>query len=441
LRQNAEKLKTDIQEFPRRYGAGRKGPTNLSNSLPWVCLAKELKTQFEEASAMVKSKFRGEYWAILLLLGCCGLNAGCNKPAGTTSITGEQPTSSSDEQAKLQSDDYLRDRLDRALEFTYTNRHLDTKDQAAWQIVHGALVYGRDFQIYHDGKLVGALDYLLGGGELRGWTMRKDDHGIKAIVDAGSKTGQGHEDQWLGYLSQCALSPELPLVVGGQTYKIADLITQAQWDVHDAMEATWTLMAFSTYLPLDAEWTAKDGSTWNIERIVRMETAQDLGESACGGTHRMYGLAVALNRYLAAGGKLGGNPEGTWEKAQKKIQDAASAAREFQQPNGSLSTQYFARPATSPDIATRISTTGHALEFLTVALDDEQLAQPWVTRAVDHLVGCFEKTQKFDLECGALYHAAHGLDLYRTRRFGPRLLIPASESPQPPATETTAAKP
>ncbi len=389
---------------------------------------------------MVNSKFLGGFWAILFLLLGCGLNAGCGKPAGTA----EQGATATDSQTNLPSDDELRDRIDRAIEFTYNNRHLDTKDQAAWQIVHGALVYGRDFQIYHDGKLVGALDYLLGGGELRGWTMRKADHGVDSPVEGGTLTGQGHEDQWLGYLSQCGLSPELPLVVGGQTYKINDLITQAQWDVYDGMEATWTLMAFSTYLPTDAEWTAKDGTKWNIERIVRMETAQDLEASPCGGTHRMYGIAVAMNRYLAAGGKLGDNPEGTWEKAHKKIQDAVDAARNNQQPNGSLSTKYFARPATSPEIALRISTTGHALEFLTVALDDEQLKQPWVTRAVDHLVGCFEKTQKFDLECGALYHAAHGLDLYRARRFGPRSAKPASEpstNPAPPASETTAARP
>ena len=352
---------------------------------------------------------------------------GCEKPAQKKSI-----------EAALPSDDQLRDRLDQALEFTYTKRHLNTTDQAAWQIVHGALVYGREFQIYHDGKLVSALDYLLGGGELRGWTMRKGDHGLTAIVEAGSKMGQGHPDQWLGYLSQCGLSPEGPIVVAGQTYKIQDLITQAQWDIHDGLEATWTLMAFTTYLPLDAEWTAKDGTKWNIERMVRMETAQDLAESACGGTHRMYGLTVAMNRYLAEGGKLTENNDGTWEKAHKKIRDAVAACKEYQQPDGSLSTNYFSRPGTSADIAARISTTGHAFEFLMVALNDEELQEPWVTRAALHLLGCFEKTQSFDLECGALYHAAHGLDLYRTRRFGARKLLPSTE-PAKPAAETAAA--
>jgi hypothetical protein len=356
---------------------------------------------------MIRTKHRAAWPALVCLLCGWGL-AGCSKPVANVEL------------AEVPSDDALRDRIDRALEFTQVNRHLDTKDQAAWQVVHGALVYGRDFQIYHDGKLVAALDYLLGGGQLRGWTLRKGDHGLEAVLEAGSNTGQGHEDQWLGYLSQCGLSPDESIIVGAETYKVRDLITQAQWDLYDGMEATWTLMAFATLLPLDAEWTAKDGSTWSIERMVDMESAQDLDESACGGTHRMYGLTVALDRYLENGGQLEAAGDGTWEKAQRKINDATAAARKHQQPDGSLSTNYFARPGTSPDIAARIGSTGHTLEFLCVALPDEELEKPWVARAVLHLVECLERTQKFDLECGALYHAAHGLDLYRTRRFGPR---------------------
>src|SRR4029078_7447985 len=161
------------------------------------------------------------------------------------------------------------------------------------------------------------------------------------------------------------------LVVGGRTFKVRDLVTQAQWDIYDGMEATWTLMAFSTYLPLDTEWTAKDGTKWNIPRIVAMEAKQNLDDSACGGTHRMYALAVALNRYREAGGKVSDDPNDPWFQCQKKIDDAVATIRSYQQPDGSFSTNYFARPGTSSDIALRISTTGHALEFLTVALPDD----------------------------------------------------------------------
>jgi len=343
------------------------------------------------------------------LLAMVTLLGGCNREPDAKPVAIELP-----------SDEQLRERLDRAVQFTQDNRHLNTKDQAAWQVVHGILVYGPSFQIYHDDKLVGALDHLLGGGPLRGWTMRKGDHGLESIVEAGSSTGQGHEDQWLGYLSQIGMPADTKLVVNGETYEVKDLITQAQWDIYDGMEATWTLMAFARYLPLDSEWTAKDGTKWNIPRIVKMEADQDLDTSACGGTHRMYGLAVAMNRYLQEGGDPANDPTGAWKACREKIDKAIAASKQYQQPDGSLSTNYFSRPSTTAEISKRISTTGHALEFLMVALDDQQVQEPWVTRAALHLLDCFEKTQKFDLECGALYHAAHGLDLYRARRFGPR---------------------
>ncbi len=341
-------------------------------------------------------------------LGLVVLTIGCTKPAPEVT------------KVELPSDEQFRERLDRAIDFTYKNRHLNTRDQAAWQIVHGALAYGRDFEIYHDGQLVPALDYLLAGGKLRGWDLRKGDHGLVAVLDIGSKTGQGHPDQWLGYLSQCGLGLDDTIKVGGETFTVRDLMTQAQWDIYDGMEATWTLMALSAYLPSDVKWTSKDGSEWTIDRLVRMEAAQDLDSSACGGTHRLYALATALDNHLAAGGKLSDDPADTWNQTNAKIQNAIAAAREYQQPDGSFSTNYFSRAARSAEIGDRISTTGHVLEFLTVALDDEQIQQPWVTRAALHLVDCLEKTQKFDLECGSLYHAAHALELYRARRFGPR---------------------
>ena len=62
--------------------------------------------------------------------------------------------------------------------------------------------------------------------------------------------------------------------------------------------------------------------------------------------------------------------------------------------------------------------TGHIVEVLSVALDDERLTEPWVTRAADRLVTLLEQTSDVDVECGALYHAAHGLLLYRDRICG-----------------------
>ena len=166
-----------------------------------------------------------------------------------------------------------------------------------------------------------------------------------------------------------------------------------------------------------------------------MEASQDLADSACGGTHRMYALAIARNKYLENGGKLSADPNGVWEQVDKKIQDTATAAREYQQPDGSFSTNYFSRAARSAEIGDRISTTGHVLEFLTVALDDEQtqaaLGHPG-RAAPGAMPG---DDEKHDLECGALYHAVHGLKIYRERIYGP-----APNSPAAPVEKPIAAK-
>ena len=348
---------------------------------------------------------------VLLFASACVLPAGCSDTStiASSAVTEKETTHAG--RADLP-DEELRDKLDRAIDLT-RRRQMSPQVNNAWQIVHGILAYGYDLQINDNGTLVPALDWLLRGGELRGWAFAPGKKGLKDVEEPGSKSGEGHDDQWLGYLAQCGVVPETPIVVHGQTYRVQDVIQQAQWDVREGMEATWTLMAFSAYLPTDAQWTARDGHTWSVERLLDMECRQDLNTSSCGGTHRMYGIAAAVNRRLDEGGEL----TGVWKTADDKIRQAVDAAREFQQPDGGFSIHYFLRSSTSPDLSLRINTTGHVLEFLTLALTDDELRQPWVTRAAVYLCDLLEQTHELPIECGGLYHAAHGLILYRLRRF------------------------
>ena len=97
------------------------------------------------------------------------------------------------------------------------------------------------------------------------------------------------------------------------------------------------------------------------------------------------------------------------------LDDEIDRARRFQQPDGSFAVRPFERPGTSPDVFARLSATGHVFEVLALALHDERLAEPWVVRAAERLVTLLEQTADLDVECGGLYHAAHGLALYRRR--------------------------
>ena len=365
---------------------------------------------------MLAAVFLRRTWPLLLAgAACCPALSGCSESPGQAAHTLDQggATAANPPMPALTGDEALRKRLDKAIELT-GKRHMSPQVNNAWQIIHGMLAYGYDLQLNADGKLVPGIEWLFDGGQMRGWQLVPGDKGLKDVEDPGSKSGEGHDDQWLGYFAQCGVPLDAKINVRGQEFTVNDLVTQAEWDVREGMEATWTLMAFSVYLPLDTKWHARDGSEWSIERLLDMECKQDLATSTCGGTHRMYGIASTLNRHLEEGGKL----TGVWELADKKVKQALVDARESQQPDGGFSTNYFGRSSGSADIGLRLNTTGHVLEFVCLAATDDELRQPWVTRAVSYLCGLFEATADVPVECGGLYHAVHGLMLYRLRRFG-----------------------
>ncbi|MEQ8786665.1 MAG: ADP-ribosylation factor-directed GTPase activating protein isoform b [Pirellulaceae bacterium] len=360
--------------------------------------------------------------AIVSFLTMLALMVGCEP----TTRTSDPPQVSITD---LPSEEELGEQLDDVLDFTYEIRHLTLQDHAAWQILHGALAYKRNFLVDKpDGTRVSAVDHILSGGRVRGFDTEigsqldpdKDEYGLRILMDPGSKAGQGHHDQWLAVLAQSELPPDQTIRASGQDFTMADIVRQVQFDMprNTDREYSWTLIGLTSYLPTDTRWTAFDGGTWSIEGLVESEALHPLGDGACGGSHRLIGLCMALNRHLAQGGKI----EGPWKQAEQRIQQGIQKAREFQNPDGSFSTNYFARPGRSPDLAQNLGTTGHTLEFLTLACTDEQLKEPWVERAVLNLCDLFRKTKSIPLECGALYHATHGLMLYRHRVYGEEFL-------------------
>jgi len=382
-----------------------------------------------------------ELWCLWLVLataisgGCMSYVPSQTAPAQTT------PGNSTSDQAsatELSNSEELCERLDRTLRSVLYQRHLNAREHAAWQVMHGVLAYGRAFPLDVDGRSVSALQYLLDGGALAGWEFEPGDavnpltggRGLRAVLAPGSRSGQGHPDQWLGYLATCGIPLQQPIRIGSETFTLADLVYQVEWDVprNAAREYSWTLMGLSSYRPSHHTWQASDGQTWSLERLVAEELQHDRDSSACGGTHRLYALAMALNRHLAQGGRL----EGAWAEADQKIQEAVQRARDFQNPDGTFSAHYFARPGTTSDAAQRLATTGHVLEFLVMALTQDQLEEPWLRRAALSLCDTLTLTQSVPLDCGALYHAVHGLVLYRERLFGPlHLELPYLQSGSP----------
>lgn len=347
---------------------------------------------------------------------------GCQKPATQTKPTVDPSTVSAEAR---------RDRVDRVLDATFV-RPLDLNVHAAWQIVHGAMAFKKAYQVRKGTESVFILDYLLKGGSMSGWAFAPGAvldpatgrRGLTSIMEPGSKSGQGHADQWLGYLSNCGFALNDPITSGGVNYTFEDYVRQIEWDVpqNAIKEYSWTLMSLTAYRPTSHTWKASDGKMWSIENLLEIELDQvdtanlSIG-GPCGGTHRLFGIAISLKRHIAQGGEM----TAIWQRAQEEIDGAIELARTHQNADGSLSTNFFTgRTGISQDLGQNLHATGHTFEFLAIALPDDQLNEPWFNLAADALCEMFEDGDQLELECGALYHAAHGLVVYRERKWSKR---------------------
>ncbi len=301
-------------------------------------------------------------------------------------------------------------------------RELSFEVNAAWQLMHGALAYGEELTASKNGLPLPVLQRLLGGHEMQGWELLEGDQlpitgrqGMKARLEPGSYIGQGHVDQWLGYLAQAGIPKSRTVIVGDKIFTMEDWARQAQWDVcnNPTREYSWTLAALSIYFPDEETWTASDGHSWSMETLVEFEAQQDLTTSPCGGSHRLMGLARALDMHR----RLGKPMYGGWELADRKLREAIEYIRTTQNADGSFSCNFFLRPGQTKELGAAINSTGHLFEVIAFALPRDQLSEPWVERAAVRLCRLLQASSKADLDCGGLYHSLKGLKLYLERRY------------------------
>ena len=298
-------------------------------------------------------------------------------------------------------------------------RGLSTMTNGAWQIFHGILAYGRDFEIDTPEGRVSAVDYFAAGGTCDGFRPRIGDRftddrlGLRVDLEPMTKVGQGHRDQWLAVVAQAGVPLDAEWQIADRSFFISDWLRQAEYDIplNYEEEFSWTLIPLAMYRPSDHRWTARDGATYSTDLLLESEVQRDLAASVCGGTHRLIGIAYAVRKRITEGLEM----TDTWQAAHAHLETAIELARINQNPDGSYSTSYLHRTGWCQDLGELLGTTGHVLEFLSVAADLETLQSDWVQRSVRKLCGVLLQCRGIDLECGVLYHALHGLVEYRRR--------------------------
>jgi hypothetical protein len=326
----------------------------------------------------------------------------------------------------LETPEHLKERIEAALS-QVSNRDLLTT-HAFWTVFHGILGTGLEKTMLKNletGAKVNAIDYICNGGEIRGLQFLPTAEGLD--VQIGPQfIGQGHQDQFIAEMAQWGMPRNRKFRVGGKDFAFEDFIrhSRARASVTKGQELSWAIVIIAQYYGTDATWTNNAGEKLRFDDVVRYEVDQPTDTAACGGTHRMFGLTWAYHLHLKSGGKK----DGVWKDVEAKIANYKELARKLQNKDGAFSTDYFKGEGKKPDLELRISTTGHTVEWLALAMTDDELKSPWMQDAVNTLVLMMLEMGDRSIDGGALYHAAHGLHLYHDRVFGK----PAPYVPLPP---------
>lgn len=326
--------------------------------------------------------------------------------------------------------------VDEAIEVSH-RRMLSTEIHTPWQIAHGILALRWEYTLYQNKKRVRAIDWVSTGPNFRNrpWFISTENGG-KGHPFTEPYAFEGHPNQFLAFYAMAGLPLDHKFKAENKTITISSMIRNAKAEVNTDEEITWTLWAFSRYLPWDTEWVSKKGEQWSMETLVRVQMQSNPTKSACGGTHGLFALASSVNNYMKDQKQL----RGTWLEANMRVRQYIEYARSMQNRDGSFSANYFEGPEYASDVNKRVSTTGHTLEFVMEGLPQNKLNETWVRNAVARVARDLIDYKAQPLEPGGMYHAIDSLVIYRERtrpKYAAQLELLAKQQvfDQPVATE------
>jgi len=302
----------------------------------------------------------------------------------------------------------LKTKIRRVLDH-HRHRMLNTRDHGAWETMHSFIAYGVEKELQvggPGGRKVNAIGWVCFNGPCAGMPLfTQGAHGPAGRLGPGL---QGHEGQFMAMLAQCRVEPGYPMKVDGRDYTVMDLVRQEQSSCRSGTELTFKLIGLMHYLKSDETWKDSNGGEWSIPRLIREELAQPIIGATCGGTHRLFGLTYAYKKRQQRGEPV----DGQYRRAQIYIKDFQEYTFGLQNPDGSFSTAFFAGRGDTPDPQRRLETTGHISEWLTFSLENQQLTEPRMLRAIDYLATLLDSNPNTQWKVGPLGHALHALNMY-----------------------------
>lgn len=317
----------------------------------------------------------------------------------------------------------LRNKVRQVLKHYY-NRPLVATERSPWEVMHGMLAYEVHSRVLQGGansQPITAVGWLCFNQPCENRTLMYLNEDGDLRVKVGPAL-QGHHGQLLALLAQARVRSDYPLKVEGKDFTVNDLIEVEKLTCYPKTELTFKLIGLQRYLDINDTWVNDQGMQWDFPKLIAEEMAQPVRTAACGGTHRLAGLALAVKKRKAAGLPI----DGQYAAAQKFVANYQNYAYRLQNSDGSFSTDWFKGSAADPDIDRRLKTTGHQLELMIYAGSEEQLNYYRTVRAVNYLANIMHANRTRDWEAGPLGHAIHALVLYDRLAFGPYDAAPES---------------
>jgi hypothetical protein len=340
------------------------------------------------------------------------------RPTPVLGIEGEEPIDPPPSDAVDPSDDRIA-RLGSAIDKTLAHYHrswrLNTRDHNPWEVMHAIVAFGTDTELAYgrpDGQIASAIGWLCWDRECNGQSIL-DLVGGQPAAQRGPGV-QGHPGQFLAILAQSKVRKDYEIRSSGRTLTVADLIEAEKAECRESTELTFKLISFAYYLDSDEEWTTRDGKKWSIPKLIREEiSAPILRTAPCGGTHRLMGLSYAVSRRVKQGKPI----DGQFLRAETYVKDFHEHTFRLQNPDGSMSTQWFEYRSNRPDLDRKLQTSGHILEWLAYSLSDEDLTSDRMLRGIEFLTNALWENRSRNWSIGPLGHGLHALTIYRERKF------------------------
>ena len=213
----------------------------------------------------------------------------------------------------------LRNKIRSCLSYYY-QRPTSVNERSPWGIMHSLISFGVDTELLAGNQRVNAIGWLCYNRPCKGMTLLtvKDDQ----LATRSGPGYQGHEGQLLSMLALSRVKITYPIRVEGHDFTVADLVELEQRTCRPKSELTFQLIGLAHYLDSDATWENDRGEEWSIPRMIREELAQPVDGAACGGTHRLIALSMAVKTREKRGEPLDGRMA-----ASPQVRDCLPEAR------------------------------------------------------------------------------------------------------------------